>query len=178
MPKRGTPGQSPSSELQHLLSTGATLLEQGKAQEAIPVLEQARELDPGSVPVLINLGGSYVVAGKHRKAIPLLEAARDAEPQNAMIWVNLGAAYLGNRVLASPQQREMAIIAFEKALELNPTIPNVHYNVGLIHVDRGDTASAEQSFRKALQANPFDRDARTWLDKLGSKEKKGGDNGG
>jgi Flp pilus assembly protein TadD len=177
MPKQRTSGPSSSEEFQRLLSTGASLLEQGDAQAAIPILEQAYHLDTASVPVLINLGGAYVVTGKQKKAISLLEAARDAEPDNTMIWINLGAAYLGNPVLASPQQQEMAIIAFENALDKDPDAPNVYYNLGLIHVDRGDTASAEASFRAALQANPFDRDARNWLNKLAAKEEKGGDNG-
>ena len=178
MPNRNSSDPSPDQEFQSLLSRGARLLEQGKGQEAIPILERAVRLQTDSVPALINLGGAYIVTGKHKKAIPLLEQARDSEPDNAMIWINLGAAYLGNPVLASPQQQEMAIIAFEKALELDPIAPSVHYNLGLIHVDRGDRSSAEQSFRQALKANPFDRDARSWLDRLAVKEQEGGDNGG
>ncbi len=87
-----------------LLNRGATLLEQGKAHEAIPHLERAYQLDKLSVPAQINLGGAYIMAGRHAEAVPLLETARDAEPQNAMIWINLGAAYLGNPLLASPEQ--------------------------------------------------------------------------
>jgi tetratricopeptide (TPR) repeat protein len=146
------------------------LLEQGKAREAIPHLERSHKLDAKNVPTLINLGGAYIMAGQHRKAIPLLETARDAEPYNAMVWINLGAAYLGNPILATPDQRELAIVAFEKALELNPAAPNVHYNLGLIFVDRGDTDLAVAAFRQAIQVNPFDRDARNWLGKLEAKE--------
>jgi tetratricopeptide (TPR) repeat protein len=149
-----------------LLNRGAQLLEEGKSQQAVPILERALELDGESVPALINLGGAYVMVGRHQEAVPLLEAALDEEPDNAMIWINLGAAYLGNPVLASAEQQMQAIKAFETALELNPAAPNVHYNLGLIFLDREETDLAVAAFRRAVQINPFDQDARNWLSKL------------
>lgn len=148
------------------LDQGTRLLEQGRAREAIPHLERAHQLDAESVPILINLGGAYVIGGRHREAVPLLESARDREPDNAMIWINLGAAYLGNPVIATAEQQMQAIAAFEKALELNPAAPSVHYNLGLIFVDRGETDLALAAFRHAIRVNPLDRDARLWLRKL------------
>ena len=149
-----------------LLNHGAKLLEQGKAVQAIPHLERACQLDSTSVPAQINLGGAYVMAGRHAEAIPLLEAARDAEPQNVMIWINLGAAYLGNPVLATEEQQTQAIRAFETALDLDPAAHSVHYNLGLIFADRKEHDLALAAFRRAIQLNPFDRDARAWLRKL------------
>lgn len=153
-----------------LLNQGARLLQQGKAQEAIPPLESAHQIDSGSVPTLINLGGAYIVAGRHKEAIPLLETARDAEPHNVMIWINLGAAYLGNPAHATSEQQLRAIAAFEKAVELNPAAPNVHYNLALIFVDRGETDLATTYFRRAIQANPHDRGARVWLKRLAARD--------
>jgi tetratricopeptide (TPR) repeat protein len=144
----------------------AGLLESGQASKALPLLELAHDLDDQSVPALINLGGAYVMTGRHKDAIPLLEAARDAEPRNPMIWINLGAAYLGNPILATPDQQFRAIEAFQTALELDPKAPSVHYNLGLIFVDRGEKELATAVFRQAIEVNPFDRDAHTWLQKL------------
>jgi tetratricopeptide (TPR) repeat protein len=155
-----------------LLNEGANLLKKGKASEAIHFLERAHELDAGSVPNLLTLGGAYVMTGRHQEAIPLLEAARDAEPQNALIWINLGAAYLGNPVLATPDQRLKAIRAFEQALHLDPAAPSVHYNLGLVYVDRGETDLAATAFRQAVQVNPLDQDARRWLQKLEAQERE------
>lgn len=157
-------------QVRRLLNRGARLLEEGRPEEAIPHLERANELGAQNAAVLINLGGAYVMAGRHRDAIPVLEQACDAEPNNAMIWINLGAAYLGNPLLATDEQQMRAIDAFQKALELDPGAPNVHYNLGLIFVDRDETELAVAAFRRALQANPFDSDARHWLRTLGAEE--------
>ena len=158
-----------------LLNLGADLLAQGQADDALNYLEQAYRLDAESVPVCINLGGAYVMCGRHKKAIPFLESARDAEPGNAMIWINLGAAYLGNPILATAEQQSRAIAAFEQALQIDPAAPNVHYNLGLIFVDRGDRDLALAAFRQAVQVNPFDRDARQWLGKLEAARQQDGE---
>jgi tetratricopeptide (TPR) repeat protein len=166
MGRKGSSEAELQARARRLLNQGAKLLQQGEVEEAIAKLERAYDLDSESVPTLINLGGAFVMAGRHREAIPLLETASDAEPHNAMIWINLGAAYLGNPVLATPEKQMRAIRAFEKALELNPTAPNVHYNLGLIFVDRRETDLATAAFRQAIQVNPLDRDAHYWLRKL------------
>jgi Flp pilus assembly protein TadD len=160
--------------VRRLTNEGARLLEQGRAKEAAPLLQQALEIEPQNVPALINLGGAYVMVGRHREAIAPLEAAREEEPHNPMIWINLGAAYLGNPVVATPEQQMRAIQAFQRAVELDPASPNVHYNLGLIFVDRGDDDLAVAAFRQALVVNPHDRDARSWLRKLGQEEEGGG----
>ncbi len=172
MTKRDYSDKEAQEEALRLLNLGANLLEEGEMAGAIEFLEQAFELYEESVPIRINLGGAYVMAGKHKKAIPLLESARDAEPHNAMIWINLGAAYLGNPILATSEQQIQAIAAFERALELNPAAPSVHYNLGLIFLDRGDDELAEAAFRRAVQVNPFDRDARSWLQKLKAEKEE------
>ena len=167
--------QKAKERARRLLNRGARLLEQGKANEAIPHLERAYQLDNSSVPAQINLGGAYVLAGRHEKAVPLLETARDAEPQNVMIWINLGAAYLGNPVLATQEQQMQAISAFEVALDLNPAAPNVNYNLGLIFVDREEHDLAMAAFRRAVQTNPLDHDAHAWLRKLEAEQQDGVD---
>ena len=84
----------------------------------------------------------------------------------AQQWTNLGAAYLGNPVLATAEQQDKAIAAFERALECDPVAPHVAYNLGLIYRDRNDRDRAIHWFTRALQADPLDRDARRILEKL------------
>ncbi len=149
-----------------LLNRGADHLRAREPEKALPLLRRAHELLPEDVPTAINLAGAHILLGRHQEAIPILEQALAHEPENEMIWTNLGAAYLGNPVLADEEQQRKAIEAFERAVAINPEAPNVYYNLGLIHRDRGEMEQAVRRFRHAVQANPHDRDARRALRRL------------
>jgi len=151
---------------QQELNRGARLLSQGKAEQAQTILESLWKSRPGDVAIAINLGGAYILSGQFKRAVPLLEEAVAREPEDAMAWTNLGAAYLGNPILASTEQQDKAIAAFERALECDPAVPHVAYNLGLIYRDRNDHDRAIHWFTRALQANPLDADARRILERL------------
>jgi predicted Zn-dependent protease len=149
-------------ELRH----SAQLLSQGKPQLAQGILERLHQARPEDLAVAINLAGAYILSGQFKRAVPILEAAVLREPGDAMLWTNLGAAYLGNPILATREQQDRAIAAFERALECDPVAPHVAYNLGLIYRDRHETEQAAQWFTRALQANPHDGDARRILERL------------
>ena len=145
---------------------GATLLQTGRAHDALPLLKRAYQLAPDDVDAAINLGGAFVMLNRPQEAIPVLEKATDLAPDNSKIWINLGAAYLGNPILASSDKQAQAIAAFEKALELDPVAPSVNYNLGLIYRDQNDLPAAIAHFRRAAAINPRDLDARKLLNRL------------
>lgn len=149
-----------------LLREGARLLAQNRPDEAASHLERAAALLPEDPDVAINLGGAYVLQRRYNKAVAVLERASLLAPDNAMVWTNLAAAYLGSLQLSGPQQQRKAIAAYEAALQADPATPHVHYNLGLIHHDRQEHAQAELWFRRALEVDPNDRDARRWLTRL------------
>jgi tetratricopeptide (TPR) repeat protein len=153
-----------------LSNRGADYLRQGQVHNAISILRRAHELMPDDVPTAINLGGAYILQKKFEQAIPILERALEQEPDNEMIWTNLGAAHLGNPILANEEQQSKAIQAFERAIEINPVAPSVHYNLGLIHRDRGEIEQALLRFRQAVQANPNDQDARRAQSRLEKRD--------
>ena len=153
-----------------LLMEGARLLSQRRPGEAAERLEKAATLLPDDVDVAINLAGAHILQRRYNKALPILERASDLAPTNAMVWINLAAAHLGRLELSGTQQQERAIAAYERALELDPSAPHVHYNLGLIYKDRNDWPRAQAQFRRALEVNPADDDARHWLDQLAALE--------
>ena len=157
-------------DFEQLFRQGTQLLHQGKVTEARLFLEQAVELNPDHMDAALNLSGAYILTKKFSKAVTILEPLSEQYPDEAMIWTNLGAAYLGNPVLARDEEQQQAIAAFEKALVANPVAPNVAYNIGLIYRDRQEVDRAIIWFKKAIQANPNDRDARNLLRSLESNE--------
>lgn len=155
-----------ADRIQRLLAEAAQLLSQHRPGEAIPPLVKVRELDPDNAVAAINLGGAYILQGKHRQAIPLLERAAELEPDNPMVWINLAAAYLGKLPFATSEMQDRAIDAFKHALALDPRAPHVNYNLGLIYIERHDIEQAALHFYAALETDPNDRDAQTWLDRI------------
>lgn len=156
------------------LQEGARLLSQRRAKEAANILEQAAELLPDNADVAINLGGAYILQHRYDQAVSILERAGELAPENVMVWTNLAAAYLGRLETSGPKQQERAIQAYERALLLDPQTPHVHYNLGLIYKDRQDWERAQSHFQAAVEADPTDKDARDWLDRLASLKDSSG----
>lgn len=166
--KRGRSSQKDQTESSFfdLLSEGTQALQKGEISRATRLLKRAYQLDQDNVDAALNLGGAYILSKKFAKAIAILESLSEHDPHNPMVWTNLGAAYLGNPVLARDEDQQQAIVAFERALEIDPVTPNVAYNLGLIYLDRQENGMALHWFRKAIQANPNDRDARNYIERL------------
>jgi len=55
---------------------------------------------------------------------------------------------------------------YKEILAKNPTIPQVHYNLGWIHGQRKDWAGAEEAYKKALELKPDFSDASVALAKV------------
>jgi tetratricopeptide (TPR) repeat protein len=150
------------------MTRGTRLLTMGKPIDALPLLERAHKLKPDNTDAALNLGGAFILSGRHKKAVPVLEQAVERTPGNAQLWVSLGAAYLGNPITATDERQRRALNAFHKALEIDPLARSVAYNIGLIHRDRGEMDLAIAAFRRAVLADPQDRDAQRLLEKLES----------
>ncbi len=165
-PPKQTNGKPQESDFFELLRAGTRALHQGQIAEATRLLEQAHRLEPENGDAALNLAGAYILSKKFKQAVALLEPLSKREPGNPMVWTNLGAAYLGNPILAKDEHHEKAIAAFKQALEIDPKAPNVAYNLGLIYRDRQETAEAIRWFKRALQANPNDRDALRFIEQL------------
>ena len=151
------------------MTVGTRLLQHRKPKEALPLLKRAHEIRPDDVDAALNLGSAYIMLGIHRQAVPVLEGAVKRDPDNPRLWINLGAAYLGNPVLADDEQQLKAIAAFQRALQIDPFAPSAAYNIGLIHVDRGERDKAIAAFRLAARSDPGDLDAKRLLRKLESE---------
>ncbi|MGB1252391.1 MAG: tetratricopeptide repeat protein [Candidatus Promineifilaceae bacterium] len=156
-------------QIRQLVRRGTMLLQRGRHYQAAEVLERAYEQDPDNFDAALNLSAAYIKGKKFKDAIPILEKLDLADPDNAMVYTNLGAAYLGNPVLAKDEAQHKAIRAFKRSLDIDPTAPNIAYNIGLIYRDRRNWATAIEWFGTALKHNPNDADAQYWIDQLRTK---------
>ena len=166
------PNQSPSesrgtsADYRTILNESARLLRANRPGEAIAVLEPLRADLPNDPDIAINLGGALILQRKWSKAVQILKKAVDFSPENVLLWTNLAAAHLGRLETSGPKHQARAIAAYEKALGIDPSTPNVHYHLGLIYKQQGNLSRSSAMFQRALEINPDDRDARFWMEKL------------
>ncbi|MEX2271136.1 MAG: sulfatase-like hydrolase/transferase [Vicinamibacterales bacterium] len=127
---------------------------QGRARDAIEILEAALKAGVTQSEVRIKLGQYLAEAGQPQRAIELLEASAGSDPD---ALIGLGNAYmLANR---EPQ----AISTFERLLAIDPRNALAHENIGAAHLRRRNYAAAEQSLRAALAIDPNLAGAHTAL---------------
>jgi len=158
--------QKKQAELNRALRESARYLHQDRPVEALDKLLPFYEAGICDPDLAINIGGSYILQRKWNKAVKVLSEATRIYDENVMLWINLAAAHLGRLETAGPRQQQRAIQAYERALQLDPKTPNVHYHLGLIHKERGELNRACAFFQQALEVNPADKDAAQWLEYL------------
>lgn len=80
-----------------------------------------------------------------------LNAIEDSEPSTVTDWVNRGLALSSNNLSAE------AIVAFDRAIALDPRHANAYANRGIVRFWSGDMEGATADFDKASELNPSER---------------------
>ncbi len=143
--------------------------------------EQARLLSARSVNPAAHeayLKGNYLRWGtqeQRQRSKESFEEAIRIDPNYAPAYAGLANYYLSSSDLlprvAMPQARQYA----QKALDLDPALADAHLVLGAVHFfgDR-DWAGADREFKRAIELNPGDAEARraysSYLSALGRKE--------
>jgi predicted Zn-dependent protease len=99
-------------DLRLLKLTGYALLQLRRADEALPVLEQAAKTDPADIGLQMALVRAYVHTGQFAAAIPVLEAHLPHD-EDGSLHVQLARAYAGIN------QREKAAPLLARSQELH-----------------------------------------------------------
>ena len=94
-------------ELYELFEEGRAHLAAGEHLAAIPPLEQARNISPGTGSIREALAIAYLRARRYRDALPEAEAAVECDPHDHYAYYLLGRAYqgVGDAVAARGQFR-------------------------------------------------------------------------
>ncbi|HWG10969.1 MAG TPA: tetratricopeptide repeat protein [Rhodanobacteraceae bacterium] len=101
-------------------------------------------------------------------AISAYQEAVAADPQFALAWARLAYAYVWTiNFVSSADAQTMAAKskqAFDKALALNPDLPEAHVAAGFYHEwAKDDDVAAQAEFKRALALNPRDANAQLAL---------------
>jgi tetratricopeptide (TPR) repeat protein len=123
----------------------------GQPEAAIALYQTLLQIEPNSVEAVNNLGSTLRKMGRHAEAIDIVREAVNRNPQEARLWHNI-AATLSQR--HEPGDVEHAILFYEEALRLDPTIPEPFSNYAMLLCIRGDWEKGLELHRKALELAP------------------------
>jgi Flp pilus assembly protein TadD len=126
------------------------LLQEGKAEEAISILEPLVELDDEDVDVLAILGIAYVQAEVCDRAIEVLEKADNLAEDHCVVKMFLG------RALLAEGRFDVAQMYIREAIELDATEPAAWADLGRVYYRRREYREALAVLEDANRRFPND----------------------
>ncbi len=171
---------------------GAVHARLGRIEESLASYRKAAELDPASADSQFNIGTTLAMAGRFQEAVAALERAARMDPAAAESWANLGNVYLDldkPELARAPLERALflkpsAIVhnslgtlhfqqgaldlargQFEESIRLEAAYDPAYVNLGQVYLKLGDRPRAAEMFRKALQLNSANAEAKRLLDR-------------
>lgn len=143
-------GKQPAAENEfvRLMNSGKNYYDQGQAEKAIPLFEQAVAKEPGRPDAHLNLANAYLLANQPAKALPHAVEAVNYDRNLAAAYFVAGCAHL------RLGQFEEAVKQFMPARDLDPSVPAVLYLLGRAQQELGRMEEAIQWYQEAVKADP------------------------
>ncbi len=124
-------------------------------------LLKALELEPTSVPVLLNLGYVYVSENDFPRAIASYRKAAELEPLRPESFFNLG--YIYATTADFPQAKEMYI----RVVKLEPNfLDEALFNLAMVQEQLGERSQCVKNLRRAVDINPANTSAAALLEQI------------
>jgi tetratricopeptide (TPR) repeat protein len=131
-----------------LCGLAALALGVGNTQDAERLLRHAQRQSEHALLVQRGLVHTLLAAGRLEEAEPVAQKLLQIEPDNPQNWVALGSLYI--RLLRQAD----AIVAFERASQLNPSQIGLRLSIGHANKTLGNRAASEQAYRECLRLDP------------------------
>jgi DNA-binding winged helix-turn-helix (wHTH) protein/TolB-like protein/Tfp pilus assembly protein PilF len=158
----------PSGQLLTLQDRVAEKVARGMSLQVLPqTAEHFRETAPRN-PLAYEYflrGWNYSAQNGYAYAIQMFEKSVELDPAYAPAWMELGIAYAnygiwndGGAAYAAKSQA-----AFDKALQLDPQLPEAHALLAIHMVEGGDLGKGLLTLREELRLNPNEAMAHWWL---------------
>ena len=126
----------------------------GQAERVIELAMKAPGVDADDANVLALLGVAQQHAGRHPDAVKTFERLTRMQPNVSAWWNNLGVACREAGDVATAGH------ALARAMVLAPRDADVHYNLGLLHIQQRHWAAARDVLLEAVQLAPQFVEAR------------------
>ena len=140
---------SESKEANMVKSIALILKEQGKTDEAITALAEARRANPKDLNLLLNEADMYINLNKMDKFAELMNEAIALDPNNPTLYFNLGV------VNANQGRIEDAMKYYKKATELKPDYADAYMNLAVTVLEK-DKAIVEEMNKNLSNFKKYD----------------------
>lgn len=140
-----------------LTSLGLLYKQEGRIADARKTLDEAAELPPVSVSLLLELARVADEQHDYTGALGYLAHARELEPQNASIH------FFWGMVCVKLNLAEEAYQSLKKAVSLDPNNAYYNYAMGAVTSQRDDASEAIPYFEKYCELKPDDPRGRLAL---------------
>ncbi len=131
-----------------MLKLAAQWLEQGRAQQALPLLVDQCEKTPHDAQAWFLLGACNHQTHKLEDALQALEHALSIEPRHIQARCAKGT------VLSDLGRQQEALHVYRKALHLAPTDAQLLVNMSIVLEQTGDMRAALEHYDRALEHHP------------------------
>ena len=184
------PAGSPAS-LKVRLNLALAYFKTAQIAKAAEELAKVHEAEPANQQATLLLATSYLRQGENKKVISILDPLwKPASDGDLAIAYLLGSALIRDnqvgrgqlvldRILRNGDSAEARLLMgttkfmakefasarsdLERAVQLNPKLPEANSYLGLVLLSTGDAAGAEQAFRRELALDPNDFTANLQL---------------
>jgi tetratricopeptide (TPR) repeat protein len=132
------------------MNEGVSYAQQNRWADAAQALEQAGMLDPTNSQAYYNLAMAQLELQKPNAARDALDKAIAASPETAAFYEKLG--YVKARL--DPPDYDGAMQAFERAIELEPTLFRAYFQRARILEEQQKYQQALEEYTRGIQAGP------------------------
>ena len=172
-----------------ILNLGIAYYKTSQLVPAIEAFEKVRDANPGDMRTILLLADCHLRMGENKKVIDLLSPLERTSSDDQGLIYMLGTALVRDgqaakgqlvieKILKNGESAEArllmgttkmmvndyagALVDMQKAVDLNPNLPDVYSYYGLALLSTGDQAGAKKAFQRELQLDPnnFDGNLR------------------
>ncbi len=115
------------------------LADNGKPEEALAAIDEARKQDPKDMDMLLTQGNIFLKLGKKDEFANVMKQAIAEDPKNPVLYFNVGV------INQEQGKAEEAKANYKKAIELDPDYSDAYLNLGSVILEKDKTLVEEMN---------------------------------
>lgn len=150
---------SPQEKAKELLREGIKLMDEGRFEESISMLEEAIKLEPENLDHTYELGFAYYLKKDYEKSISICESLFSHKNVIDRVYQLVGNSY---DLLGQPDK---AIDTYKNGIKVFPNSGRLYLEAGVVERKRGDHSKAIEYWETGIKADPTHSSNYYWLAK-------------